>query len=114
MTTLAQYNIAALALLLLVVGCSHTPPATVTEAPASDIRPQGALLGQAEVIRIAKQTAERQGVRLRDFKEPRVRYELSQNRTWFLLFDGKRPMPGNHFFVSVDDRTGEAVLIGGR
>lgn len=37
-----------------------------------------------------------------------------KDRSWFVSFDGRVAMPGNHFSVSVDDQTGETQFFGGR
>ena len=96
-----------------LVGCTHasrTVPATIADA-----NPRGARLSTAEAIRIARQTAERQGVDLGRYQEPVAHYEFTRkDRSWFVFFDGRVAMPGNHFSVSVDDRTGEAQFYGGK
>lgn len=99
---------------LMFAGCSHHPPHTV-QTSAPDTKPDGARLSTAEVIRIAKQAAERQGADLRRYKEPEAHYEFTRkDKSWFVSFDGRVAMPGNHFSVSVDDQTGETRFFGGR
>ena len=72
-------------------------------------------MSPAEAIRIAKQAAERQGSDLRRYKEPEARYEFTRNdKSWWVFFDGRVPMPGNHFAVSVDDQTGDTRFIPGK
>ena len=66
---------------------------------------------RAEVIQIAKRVAEREGYHLEDYREPTARYE--HDGKWSVFFDGREPMPGNHFSVEVDDRTGDAKTYGG-
>ena len=69
----------------------------------------------AEVIRIAKQAAERQGADLRNYKEPKAHYEFTRkDKSWWVFFDGRVARLGNHFSVSVNDQTGETRFIGGR
>jgi len=98
---------------LALAGCKHSPDATQTSA--LDVKPEGARLSAADAIRIAKQTAEHQGVALRNYKEPEAHYEFTRkDHSWWIFFDGRVAMPGNHFAVSVDDRTGGTHFIPGR
>jgi len=113
MSIFIRHCFAVLAVSLLLAGCSHPAPTAQTAVP--DTKPEGARLSTAEVIRIAKQTAERQGVDLRRYKEPEAHYEFTRkDKSWFVSFDGRVAMPGNHFSVSVDDQTGEARFFGGK
>jgi hypothetical protein len=100
----------ALVLSLLFAGCSHAPHTTQTVVP--DTKPVGASLSTAQVIRIAKQAAQRQGADLRRYKEPKAHYEFTRkDKSWFVSFDGRVAMPGDHFSVSVDDQTGETHVL---
>jgi hypothetical protein len=113
MSIFNRHCCAALAALLALVGCSNPPPTSQTIVP--DTKPEGARLSTAEAIRVAKQAAELQGVDLRQYKEPEAHYELTRkDKSWFVFFDGRVAMPGNHFSVSVDDQTGETRFFGGR
>jgi hypothetical protein len=112
MSSFIRYCFAALTVQLLATGCSQ-PPRT-TQAVAPDTKPDGARLSKSEVIRIATQTAERQGVRLQDYKDPEAHYEFTRkDKSWFVFFDGRVAIPGNHFSVSVDDQSGEPQFFGG-
>ena len=94
---------------LILTGCSHPAPSALNNQSA------GARLNEAEVLRIASQVAERDGRHLSDYKPPEAHYEFTQkDKSWSVFFDGKVPMPGNHFSVSVDDQTGKAQLFPGR
>lgn len=94
-------------------GCAHSP--RTVQATIPDATTEGARLSTAEAIRIARQTAERQGVDLGRYNEPEAHYEFTRkDRSWVVFFEGRVAMPGNHFSVSVDDRTGEAQFHGGR
>jgi hypothetical protein len=96
----------------MLAGCSR--PAPKPQAVAPETKPEGARLSTAEVIRIAKQEAERQGADLGRYKEPEAHYELTRkDKTWFVSFDGRVAMPGNHISVRVDDRTGETRFFRG-
>jgi len=73
-----------------------------------------ARLRRAEVISMATSTAEHAGISLSEYKKPTARYQISPDgRTWVVSFVGEVPIPGNHFYVQIDDRTGEAKLRGG-
>jgi hypothetical protein len=103
-------------LLMLLAGAfaGCTSSSRNVQAKVLDTRPAGTRLSLAKVIRIAKQTAQLQGRNLRDYQEPEAHYEFTRkDSSWSVFFDGRIPMPGNHFLVTVDDRTGEAVLQGG-
>lgn len=93
-------------------GCMQPPRPAQTSA--SEAMPEGARLSTPEAIRIAQQAAKRQGVDLRRYKKPEAHYEFTRkDRSWSVFFDGQVAMPGNHFSVSVDDRTGETRFFGG-
>ncbi len=113
MITFARLFFALLASALVFTACTHPPQTAQPNAP--NTKPEGARLSTEEAVRIAKRTAEQQGVRLRDYKEPEVHYEFTRkDKSWWVFFDGRVPMPGNHFAVSIDDQTGGARLIPGR
>jgi len=85
----------------LTGGCSH-------------MRHSGARLTKVEAIDIAREAAEREGRNLSEYKEPVARYEfVYKDKTWDVFFDGKVPMPGNHFSVEIDDQTGKTRLLPG-
>jgi hypothetical protein len=107
MTTIGRYCLVSLTALVLA-GCAHVTP---TE---SATRPAGARLTTNEAIEIAKHAAEHQGLRLSEYKAPEAHYEFTRkDKSWWVVFDGKIPIPGNHFAVSIDDQTGKAELIPG-
>ena len=103
-----------LAVPLLWSGCS--PPAPDTSAAAPEALATDAQLSKAEVIHIATDRAELQGIDLAQFYEPDVEYRVAgQSRTWWLFFKGRDPSGvGNHFLIQVDDRTREAQFHGGK
>ena len=79
-----------------------------------DFTPLGARLSQPEALRIAVQTAEKRGISLSNYKRPEVKYRTNYDeKYWIVFYDGKRPMPGNHFWIRIDDRTGTARIIPG-
>lgn len=113
MNILGRLSFAVLAGTLVFAGC--TQPSRISQTSASDTKPEGARLSKAKAIQIAKLAAERQGVRLPDYREPEPHYEFTRkDKSWFVFFDGRVAFPGNHFSVSVDDQTGETQFFGGR
>jgi hypothetical protein len=79
---------------------------------ASDLKPDGARLGQREVICIAGEAAAMQGYRLTDYKNPPARCEFNRrDKTWGVFYDGRIPMPGHHslVWVAMDDADREAL-----
>ena len=111
MSIFCRHLVVALAILFLVVGCSHPTPPTAT---IPDTKPDGAHLTQAQAVRIATEAATKHGYRLTDYKNPQAHYEFTRkDGTWSVFYDGRVPMPGNHFLVWVDDRTEEARVMPG-
>jgi hypothetical protein len=101
-----------LAVTLLFAGCSH-PTRSPSAAPNANL--DGARLSQPEVLRIAGEAATKHGYRLADYKDPQAHFEFSRkDKTWTVFYDGKVPVPGNHFLVWVDDRTSEAQVMAGQ
>ncbi len=112
MRIIARDFIGALAVSLLVAGCSHPTPSTAPTA--SDAKADGARLSQAQVVRIAAEAATKHGYRLADYKDPEAHYQFTRkDKTWNVFYDGKVPTPGNHFLVEIDDQTGAARVMPG-
>jgi hypothetical protein len=92
----------------------HCFAIVATLAVFAGCRGDSARLSQTQVISIAKQAAEAEGRRLADYKEPEAHYEFTEkDKSWSVFFDGKVPMPGNHFLVYVDDQTQKTKLMPG-
>jgi hypothetical protein len=47
---------------------------------------------------------------LGEYKPPEAHYE---DKSWFVFFEGRVPMPGNFFSAQVNDMTGEVQVRGG-
>ena len=94
---------AVIAASLLFAGCGDS-------GRSLDSKPDNARLSPREAIQIARVAAERQGMDLRKFKEPEADYRSGAKR-WGVFFDGKVSRPGNHFYIFVDDQTGETRYI---
>jgi hypothetical protein len=69
-------------------------------------------LNESEVVALAKEAAERAGYRLENYEEPNVRFELDKTDEWVVTFRSKIN-PLVHFFVTVDDQTGNTKLMPG-
>lgn len=82
---------------------------------AQKVEPKGKKLSQADAIRIAAEAATKHGYRLSKFKPPRAEHEVTRkDATWSVFYEGKEPIPGNHFIVSVKDQSGEAQVMPGQ
>ena len=96
--------------IVLALGVVCTACSDKTQAELK-VRPAGARLTTGEAIRIAQETATREGRKLSDYRQPEAHYEFVQtNKTWSVFFEGKARIPGNHFSVEIDDLTGNAQL----
>ena|ERR1035441_5563493 len=113
MSKFACMGFALLAVVAVFTSCTTTAH---TSLSASDVRPDGARLTQAQVVSIAKQEVEREGFRLTDYREPdavfRIQYGWrSRSAYWTVGLESKVPFPGGHTFtVFVDDQTQKAKL----
>ena len=107
MRAAANLSLWLLAFCFVLSGCSKSEM-----APGP--KPEGARLSPSEVIEIAKIVGATNGMKLGDYKAPRVDFQATKQKTWSVFFDGRVPMPGNHFAVFVDDQTGEAHYSPGR
>ena len=97
----------------LVGGCSRTTEPIENAAHRSGGAEPG--LDSSEAIRIAKANALNEGIDLRRYERPEAHYEfVRKDDSWFVLFVGQDAMPGNHFAVTIDDRSGQARIHRGR
>jgi hypothetical protein len=65
------------------------------------------------VIKKAKEFAIAQGRKIDKYFIESIKYD-SDKKEWTISFMGDLPMPGNHFFVTMKDRTGETKLFMGQ
>ena len=71
-------------------------------------------LNQADAIRLAQQGAQRESIRLREYKSPKVTFKVRRELpTWVVHFerDVEYQYPGSCFDVFIDDRTGSTDLV---
>jgi len=69
---------------------------------------------KADVVAIANAEASRQGYDLEEYETPRAEYEFTANdQTWSVFYEGKEKVPGNHFLIIINDRTGNCQLMRG-
>ena len=64
------------------------------------------------VIKKAKEYAKGKGLKLENYFVLVVKYDSSE-KEWYVSFEGRLPMPGNHFGVYMEDRTEEIELMRG-
>jgi hypothetical protein len=86
--------------LVAMVPCSKS-------APACD-----ASLVQAEVIAISNEAAKQAGYALIEFDAPAAEFKM-KDCNWWVFYNGKLPIPGNHFFIIVDDGTKRTQVLPG-
>ena len=68
-------------------------------------------LTEREAIGLARRAAVRNGIDLRKFAPPSARYHhTNEHDAWFVHFPGKAALPGNHFAVQVEDKTGQTRI----
>lgn len=92
--------------LIAALGCTN---------PKIDHEPNTNLT-KAEVILIAKETAQIDGYDIGKYNMTACHYEFTRKyHTWTVFFELKPPTPpGGHFMVSVDDQTKKATLAHGK
>lgn len=67
---------------------------------------------EADIVSLAYRAAERQGIDLNEFHQPKSR--RGKDGKWIVFFVGKVAMPGNHFSVEVMEGTGETQVRRGK
>ena len=93
------------------IAASTPPPVTST---SSSPPPSGPRLTAAEVVELANAEAHREGYNPRDYQRPQADY-IAPNETWSVSYDQKYADGfGNHFSVSVEDKTKKASFTAGR
>ena len=96
--------ILTIAILILVSGCNGCDR-RLDHAPR---------LSEREVMLIAEESARRNGYELANYSITTFEYEyVERDCHWTIVFNGKSDIIGNHFLVSIDDRTGTARVAGG-
>jgi hypothetical protein len=101
-------------LLVMALGCFVA--ACTTTVPTAETVPstlQGRL-SRTEVVKIAEGAARQNGVQLQYYRVSRARFAPDQQRWWVLYARDPQRVPGDHFGISVDDRTKETSFFGGR
>ena len=72
-------------------------------------------LTEIEAVSIAHRVAIKAGYDLHDYAASKVRYShTNEHDAWFIDYDGKVPLPGNHLSVRVHDKTRQTQLFHGR
>ncbi|WP_146407329.1 hypothetical protein [Allorhodopirellula heiligendammensis] len=118
-----QFSLITVALLIalpFVVGCERSRQSAATlppeeRQPAATLPPGKSQLTSSDALLIAKKTATEEGLRLEDYNTPTVVYDDSHDqRRWWVHFDAKREMFGDHFSVRISDSTQTAEVYLGR
>ena len=77
--------------------------------------PEGAVRSRTEAIELARKAARTDGRDLANYEEPRASFHSDARwNYWYVFFNGKSGVFGNHFSVRVDDLTGATRLVKGR
>jgi len=63
------------------------------------------IMTSQQAIAIANQTAQRQGYSLSDYQTPRAVFSTDSVAHWIVGYEDLSGLPGEVFFVSVDDAT---------
>lgn len=79
--------------------------------PLSTSESHHSRLTASAVIDLAIQEARRLGTDLERYQSPVVRFSWhGSEATWHVDFQGRDPVPGNHFSVDIKDQDGSAIL----
>lgn len=76
---------------------------------------RSARMSQSDVVRIAGRAATAAGYKLADYQEPEAHFEfVRKDGSWTVFYVMKPPtLPGGHFQVWVDDKTGKTQVMPG-
>lgn len=66
-----------------------------------------------KVIQAANKYVNEKEIKIDNYFVQNASYDSSKGK-WLLLYNGTIPIPGNHFMISINDITGEILLIPGR
>ncbi len=69
-------------------------------------------LRSSEAISLAMSAAMKQGWHLENFRPSSICFDASKHQ-WTVFFEGRVPLPGNHFWVWVEDSTGTTEIMPG-
>lgn len=64
------------------------------------------------VIQTARECSNKQGYKAKEYFIQSVKYDSSK-KEWMISFEGKMPMPGNQFWIAINDRTKEIKFFAG-
>ena len=98
---------------LLATTCSRSRAESTPALSTSDTN--YSRLTAAKAIGLAIQEARRLGLDLERYKSPAAGFSWhGSEATWHVDFQGRDPVPGNHFSVAIEDGDGSARLHRGR
>lgn len=91
---------------------ASVPPVTSSSPPPA--APTGPRLSANEVIELANAEARKQGYDLKTYQHPQADYAAADD-TWSISYDQiNADGVGNHFSVSVEDKTKKTAVVSGR
>ncbi|HEX8464194.1 MAG TPA: hypothetical protein VF627_06195, partial [Abditibacterium sp.] len=104
-------------LMWLGVGCNTfsgptaSPPPKTVKTVASNVSSKSKVgvskMARSQVLKIAKQTAIRNGYKLKDYLEPTTTFD-PKDKKWIVILDHKLPaFPGSRSLVFVNDQNGK-------
>lgn len=98
MSKFPQFSLSAVAILMLVAGCAHSPK-----------------MSRSDAVRLASRAATDAGYELADYEEPKAHFEFGRKEgVWTVFYVMKPPTPpGGHLLVWVDDKTGKTQVMPG-
>jgi hypothetical protein len=95
-----------------VAPATPSPPPVTSTSPSPP--PAGSRLNAAEVIELANAQARKEGCNPREYLRPQADYNAA-DETWSVSYDQKYANGfGNHFSVSVEDKTKKTSFTAGR
>lgn len=71
-------------------------------------------LKEPEVIKLSNAAAEKKGYKLANYEAAEAHYEyVRKDDSWWVFYQGKFRAPGNHFSVSIQDKTKKTEVTPG-
>ena len=99
-----------IALVVFLCGCGPTKEVAQPSSRVDHPESKKGTMPSEKIPDYANHAAEAEGYDLKEFAAPKITFDLQANH-WRLFYEGiVEPAPGNHFFVLVDDRTGETSV----
>jgi hypothetical protein len=89
-------------------------PLLIALLAATSARAGQPTLKEPEVIKLSNAAAEKKGYKLANYEAPKAHYEyVRKDDSWWVFYQGKLRAPGNHFSVSIQDKTKKTEVTPG-